>query len=91
MICKKDSKSTEHELILLIHKKAAAITVKYQIVAGAIICFNHLTDQAFIWEQAAIWDRRLIPSSQKSCSTKLVKYGIQILLINTTTTFTVLN
>ena len=26
----------------------------------AFICFNHLTDQAFIW------DRRLIPSSQKS-------------------------
>ena len=35
-------------------------TVKYQIIAGAFICFNHLTDQAFIW------DRRLIPSSQKS-------------------------
>ena len=31
----------------------------YQIIAGAFICFSHLTDQAFIW------DRRLIPSSQK--------------------------
>ena len=41
-------------------------TVTYQIIAGAFICFNHLTDQAFIWDQAAIWDRRLIPSSQKS-------------------------
>ena len=35
-------------------------------ITGPFICFNHLTDQAFIWDQAAIWDRRLIPSSQKS-------------------------
>ena len=35
-------------------------TVKYQIIAGAFICFSHLTDQV------AIWDRRLIHSSQKS-------------------------
>ena len=41
-------------------------TVTYHIIAGAFICFNHLTDQVFIWDQAAIWDRRLIPSSQKS-------------------------
>ena len=33
---------------------------------GAFICFNHLTDQTFIWDQAAIWNRRLILSSQKS-------------------------
>ena len=39
-----------------IHEKA---TVKYQIIVGAFICFNHLTDQAFIWDQAAIWNRRL--------------------------------
>ena len=32
----------------------------------AFICFNQLTDQAFFWDQAAIWDRRLIPFSQKS-------------------------
>ena len=37
----------------------------YQIIARAFICFNHLTDQAFSWDQAAIWDKRLIPSSQK--------------------------
>ena len=41
-------------------------TVTYQIIAEAFICFNHLTDQTFIWDQAAIWARRLIPSSQKS-------------------------
>ena len=35
-------------------------TIKYQIIAGAFIYLNHLTDQAFIW------DKRLIPSSQKS-------------------------
>ena len=35
-------------------------TVKKQIIAGAFICFSHLTDQV------AIWDRRLINSSQKS-------------------------
>ena len=40
--------------------------VKYQIIARAFSCLNHLTNQAFIWDQAAIWDRRLIPSSQKS-------------------------
>ena len=34
-------------------------TVTYQIIAWGVICFNHLTDQAFIW------DRCLIPSSQK--------------------------
>ena len=38
--------------------------VKYQIIAGAFICFNHLTDEAFIWDQAAIWDRRLIPAEE---------------------------
>ena len=27
-------------------------TVNYQSIAGAFICFNHLTDQAFIWDQA---------------------------------------
>ena len=32
----------------------------------AFICFNHLTDQAFIWDQGAVWGRHLIPSSQKS-------------------------
>ena len=26
--------------------------VNYQIIARAFICFNHLTDQAFIWDQA---------------------------------------
>ena len=41
-------------------------TATYQIIAMVFICFNHLTDQAFIWDQAAIWDRRLIPSSQRS-------------------------
>ena len=35
-------------------------SVKYQIIAGVFICFSHLTDQV------AIWDRRLINSSQKS-------------------------
>ena len=35
-------------------------TVKKQIIAGAFICFSHLTDQV------AISDRRLINSSQKS-------------------------
>ena len=33
-------------------------TVTYQIIAGAFICFNNLTDQEFIWDQAAIWDRQ---------------------------------
>ena len=41
-------------------------TVKYQIIAGVFICFNHLTNQAFFWDQAAIWDRHLISSTQKS-------------------------
>ena len=26
--------------------------VNYQIIAGAFICFNHLTDQVFIWDRA---------------------------------------
>ena len=25
---------------------------------GVFICFNHLTDQAFIWDQAAVWERK---------------------------------
>ena len=30
-------------------------TITYQIIAGAFICFDHLTDQTFIWDQEAIW------------------------------------
>ena len=49
-------------------------TANCQIISGPFICFNHLTDQVFIWDQMAIWDRRLIPSLQKSCPAKLGKY-----------------
>ena len=49
-------------------------TVNCQIIARAFICFNHQIDRASIWDQAAIRDRRLIPSSQKSCSAKLGEY-----------------
>ena len=56
-------------------------TINYQIIAGVFICFNYLTDQAFIWDQVAIWDRHLIPSPQKLLISAVTNGGICLFAI----------
>ena len=56
-------------------------TITYQMIAGALICFSHLTDQAFIWDQAANFLPHKNSSSLLSLTVVYICFAIALIIL----------